>query len=89
MEYVWLANFSGCPALTGPMGYAATKEDGGEREGSVPVGVMAMGEWGSEEALLGFGFEMERFLGDGRRRAEVGVDVLGRATGEEGGGVLE
>jgi len=75
MEYVWLANFTGCPAITAPMGYADA--EGG---GVVPVGVMAMGEWGSEEALLGFGYEMERFLEQevegGRRRPEVCVNPL-------------
>lgn len=48
MEYVWLANFSGCPAVSCPAGYA---EDEGHR---VPIGVMAMGEWGTEEDLIAF-----------------------------------
>ena len=34
MEYVWLANFSGCPAITCPAGYAP--------DSGVPVGVMAL-----------------------------------------------
>lgn len=46
MEYVWLANFTGCPAISFPAGYV----DGS----GIPVGVMAMGEWGSEESLLSF-----------------------------------
>jgi Asp-tRNA(Asn)/Glu-tRNA(Gln) amidotransferase A subunit family amidase len=46
MEYVYLANFTGCPAINFPAGYV---------EGTgMPVGLMAMGEWGSEEALLAF-----------------------------------
>ncbi|EGE80878.1 amidase [Blastomyces dermatitidis ATCC 18188] len=44
MEYVFLANFTGCPALSRPMGLV---------EGpGVPVGLMGMGEWGSEEMLI-------------------------------------
>lgn len=46
MEYVWLANFTGCPAISFPAGYI----DGS----GIPVGVMAMGEWGCEEKLLRF-----------------------------------
>lgn len=46
MEYVWLANFTGCPAINFPAGYVDTT--------GIPVGVMAMGEWGSEESLLTF-----------------------------------
>ncbi|GAM35437.1 hypothetical protein TCE0_017r03768 [Talaromyces pinophilus] len=46
MEYVWLANFTGCPAISFPAGYVDST--------GVPVGVMAMGEWGCEESLLAF-----------------------------------
>ncbi|KAL4917827.1 amidase signature domain-containing protein [Aspergillus aurantiobrunneus] len=56
MEYVWLANFTGCPAISCPAGYA---EDNGHR---VPVGVMAMGEWGAEEDLLAFARDGEGIL---------------------------
>ncbi|KAI9370073.1 amidase signature domain-containing protein [Aspergillus egyptiacus] len=62
MEYVWLANFTGCPAISCPAGYA---EDGSHR---VPIGVMAMGEWGSEEDLIAFARDGEGILdlsGDG------------------------
>ncbi|EER38178.1 N-acylethanolamine amidohydrolase [Histoplasma capsulatum H143] len=44
MEYVYLANFTGCPALSRPMGLI----DGPQ----VPVGLMGMGEWCSEEMLI-------------------------------------
>ncbi|PGH28186.1 hypothetical protein AJ80_00076 [Polytolypa hystricis UAMH7299] len=55
MEYVYLANFTGCPAISCPMGYA---------EGTkVPVGIMGMGEWGSEEALIEWGKDGEGVLG--------------------------
>ncbi|KAL4986781.1 amidase signature domain-containing protein [Aspergillus falconensis] len=56
MEYVWLANFTGCPAISCPAGYA---EDNGHR---VPIGVMAMGEWGSEEDLIAFARHGEGIL---------------------------
>ncbi|KAL3468218.1 amidase signature domain-containing protein [Aspergillus heterothallicus] len=56
MEYVWLANFTGCPAISCPAGYA---EDNGHR---VPIGVMAMGEWGSEEDLIAFARDGEGIL---------------------------
>ncbi|KAM5447905.1 putative amidase [Microsporum audouinii] len=55
MEYVYLANFTGCPAISCPMGYAD--------ETSVPVGLMGMGEWGSEEALMEWGRDGEGVLG--------------------------
>ncbi|KAL4895688.1 amidase signature domain-containing protein [Aspergillus ambiguus] len=55
MEYVWLANFTGCPAISCPAGYS--------RDGAgVPVGVMAMGEWGSEEDLIAFARDGEPIL---------------------------
>ncbi|PKX93841.1 amidase [Aspergillus novofumigatus IBT 16806] len=57
MEYVWLANFSGCPAISCPAGYAD-----GDKGGRVPVGVMAMGEWGTEEDLIAFAREGEAIL---------------------------
>ncbi|OAX78691.1 hypothetical protein ACJ72_07001 [Emergomyces africanus] len=44
MEYVYLANFTGCPAISRPMGLI----DGP----AVPVGLMGMSEWGSEEMLI-------------------------------------
>lgn len=46
MEYVWLANFTGCPAINCPAGYV--------QDTRVPVGLMAMGEWGTEEDLIAF-----------------------------------
>lgn len=47
MEYVWLANFTGCPAINCPAGLTRDQN-------RVPVGVMAMGEWGTEEDLIAF-----------------------------------
>ncbi|KAJ5435637.1 Amidase [Penicillium cf. griseofulvum] len=56
MEYVWLANFTGCPAISCPIGYTR-KADGG-----VPIGLMAMGEWGTEEELIAFARDGEPIL---------------------------
>ncbi|KAF2139963.1 uncharacterized protein K452DRAFT_320052 [Aplosporella prunicola CBS 121167] len=76
MEYVWMANFTGCPAIQVPVGYAEPKEG----EGKIPVGLMGMGEWGTEEELIGWGYDGEAWLNEGleggRRRPESWVDVL-------------
>ncbi|KAJ6156271.1 hypothetical protein N7497_005156 [Penicillium chrysogenum] len=54
MEYVWLANFTGCPAISCPAGY--------NPDSGVPIGVMAMGEWGTEEDLIAFARDGEPIL---------------------------
>jgi len=83
MEFVWLANFTGCPALSAPVGYV---DVGGDGDGIMPVGLMGMGEWGSEDALTEWGRDGEGILsgdgreGDGMRRPEGWVDALGIAT---------
>jgi len=77
MEYVWLANFTGCPALSIPVGYV----DAVEGEGKIPVGLMGMGEWGSEDVLIEWGKDGEGWLGgEDRKRPENWVDVVGLAT---------
>ncbi|PNH39493.1 hypothetical protein VD0004_g7402 [Verticillium dahliae] len=81
MSYVFLANLTGCPAVTVPVGYAAPAEGESEGEGGrLPVGLMALGEWGAEEQLLAWAGEGERYLSDkvegGRVRPEAWVDVL-------------
>lgn len=63
MEYVYLANFTGCPAISCPVGYDVP--EGNEADGKVPTGFMGMGEWGSEDELIAFGYECERFLNCG------------------------
>ena len=89
MEYVWLANFAGCPALTVPVGFVAAekgveKEDGENEngEGDIPVGLMGMGEWACEEQLLRWGEDAEALGSKERRRPPNWVDVIGRARGE-------
>lgn len=62
MEYVWLANFTGCPAISCPAGLTG---DGDK----VPVGVMAMGEWGTEEDLIAFARDGVGLLDEGDRES--------------------
>jgi Asp-tRNA(Asn)/Glu-tRNA(Gln) amidotransferase A subunit family amidase len=75
MTYVWLANFCGNPAISVPVGYV----DPVKGKGKIPIGLMAMGEWGAEEQLLQWGSEAETYLNDvygGRIRAENWEDVV-------------
>jgi len=79
MEYVWLANFTGCPALSCPVGYVSPAKGSGD----IPVGFHAMGEWGSEDALIEWGRDAEKWLNEkypgGRRHPAVWEDVLENA----------
>ena len=78
MRYAWLSNLSGCPSVTCPMGYAVPEQGGGE--GKMPMGFLAMGEWGAEEQLLMLAAGMETYLNEqytgGRLLPEEWVDVL-------------
>ncbi|KAK4191879.1 amidase signature domain-containing protein [Podospora australis] len=87
MVYAWVANTSGCPAVTVPGGYVPSKQG----EGDLPVGIMAMAEWGGEEQLLGWAREMEGYLREegGRRRPREWVDLVSLAKMKGGGGVEE
>ncbi|CAM1504484.1 Fc.00g020750.m01.CDS01 [Cosmosporella sp. VM-42] len=77
MLYIFLANMTGTPALSAPVGYL----DPEQGEGKLPVGLMATGEWGSEEQLLAWAGEAEDYLYHGiegsRRRPAEWLDVLG------------
>jgi Asp-tRNA(Asn)/Glu-tRNA(Gln) amidotransferase A subunit family amidase len=79
MEYVWLANFAGCPALSCPVGYVKPKKGSGD----IPIGFMGMSDWGSEDLLIEWGRDVERWLHEGcpggRRRPAGWEDVLGNA----------
>lgn len=84
MEYVWMANFCGNPAISLPAGYVY---GGGKDKSKLPVGLMAMGEWGAEDQLLRFGSEGEKYLNEvvegGRSRPANwidGVDVEGKGN---------
>lgn len=78
MEYVFLANFSGIPAISVPMGYMEGEGEGdgdgdgeGKGGGYVPAGLMAMGIWGSEEQLIEWGREAEGLLGGSEEGAAI------------------
>lgn len=80
MTFVWMANFLGLPALGVPVGKLG-------REGAkVPVGLMAMGEWGDEDGLIDWGRVAERWAweeGEGRmEKPGIWVDILGLAGGK-------
>lgn len=76
MMYVYLANLAGTPSLSAPAGYV----DPDQGEGKMPVGLMALAEWGAEEQLLGWATEVEDYLTQGyeggRRRPTASLDVL-------------
>ena len=82
MTFVWMANFLGCPSLSVPVGRVAPKEE----EGKIPVGLMAMAEWGEEEQLFAWGRVGEEWAWEEReeRMAKPGkwVDVIKLAEGE-------
>lgn len=54
MEYTWLANLTGCPSISCPAGY--------DSDSGIPIGLMGMSEWGSEEALFDFARDGEGVL---------------------------
>ncbi|KAF7594727.1 hypothetical protein BBP40_008434 [Aspergillus hancockii] len=88
MEYVWLANFTGIPALSVPAGYA-NAEGKGSKDGKVPVGLMGNGEWGSEEQLLQWGLQVEELSADLRERPPIWEDVVQRAKEVKDGAGVE
>ncbi|KAF5680790.1 amidase [Fusarium heterosporum] len=75
MLYVFLANLTGTPSLSAPAGYV----DPDQGEGKLPIGLMATGEWGSEEQLLAWASDTEEYLHNatesGRRRPNDWLDV--------------
>ena len=77
MEYAWLANFAGCPALSAPVAYL---DPVAGAVGVVPVSLMGMAEWGGEDELIAFGYDVEAWLAEGleggRVRSGNWVDVL-------------
>ena len=66
MTYTYLANFTGVPALSVPVGYAELGSDlGGVKDSGgswIPVGMQAMGPWGAEEELIEWGYDIEEYL---------------------------
>ncbi|KAJ9150301.1 N-acylethanolamine amidohydrolase [Pleurostoma richardsiae] len=84
MMFCWLANVVGCPSVTAPVGYV----DPDAGTGKLPVGMLAMGEWGAEEQLLVWAGEAETYINSvypgGRLRPEGWVDVLALARRKNG-----
>ncbi|ROT39537.1 amidase [Sodiomyces alkalinus F11] len=84
MIYIFLANLTGCPAVSVPVGYA--NAFGGSKNGTrrLPIGMHAMAEWGGEEQLLEFAREAEVYLNTkvpgGRVIPEGWVDVAEAAA---------
>lgn len=90
MQYVFLANWTGCPAVSVPCGYVAAS--------NMPVGLMAMAEWCAEDALLAWAKEWAARWEAGaaveaqgvggvcgkRRRGESWVDLLAVGESEDG-----
>jgi Asp-tRNA(Asn)/Glu-tRNA(Gln) amidotransferase A subunit family amidase len=88
MEYVWMANFTGLPALTVPAGFATSKasksitNENGTAEKNVPVGLMGMAEWGNKAQLLQWGLEVEALNIARHRLPPTWVDVIAIAKQE-------
>lgn len=95
MEYVWLANFTGCPALSVPVGmmeprnarFPADPTDSEAEEplgGRVPIGLMGMAEWGAEDDLFEWGRAAENWAwnehGGNLQRGGIWVDVIKAAN---------
>ncbi|KZF22078.1 amidase signature enzyme [Xylona heveae TC161] len=80
MEYVWLANFTGLPSLSAPVGYARPLKG----EGQIPIGIMVTAEWGAEDALIECGKHLENYLHSklpgGQNQPATWVDVFERAS---------
>ncbi|KAI4599744.1 hypothetical protein KJ359_001480 [Pestalotiopsis sp. 9143b] len=85
MMYIWLANSTGCPAVTAPVGYTEPEQG----EGKLPIGLMATGEWGAEEQLLSFARDAEIYLNEvyegGRNKSKDWADVIGLAIEKANG----
>jgi Asp-tRNA(Asn)/Glu-tRNA(Gln) amidotransferase A subunit family amidase len=84
MVYIWLSNLSGCPSISCPAGYVEPEK--GKGTGRVPIGIMGMGEWGSEDALIEFGKNAEKWLNEkvGRQKPAQWEDVIKNAKEERG-----
>jgi Asp-tRNA(Asn)/Glu-tRNA(Gln) amidotransferase A subunit family amidase len=89
MEYVWMCNFLGLPGLSVPAGFVkpegvkgAGEEAGADEQDKIPVGLMAMGEWGEEAELLRWGVEVESEGMERRSRPPIWVDVVELARKE-------
>ncbi|RFU26548.1 hypothetical protein B7463_g9790, partial [Scytalidium lignicola] len=96
MEYVWMANYAGLPAITVPAGFVVPegRRNAGEVadedvEGKIPVGLMGNGEWCSEDTLLQWGLDIEELGSERQSRSGIWVDVIARAKEEMRNGNVE
>lgn len=84
MMYIFLANMTGTPSVSVPVGYSPPTQG----EGKVPIGLLATGDWGSEEQLLAFAGEAEEYLHgvyeEGRRRPDAWLDVMALINSKSG-----
>jgi Asp-tRNA(Asn)/Glu-tRNA(Gln) amidotransferase A subunit family amidase len=89
MEYVWLANFLGLPSMSVPAGFVGPRgsreaghvveeQDRDKLEG-IPIGLMATGEWCSEESLIRWALDCEELGEDHRVKPPAWVDVFALA----------
>jgi Asp-tRNA(Asn)/Glu-tRNA(Gln) amidotransferase A subunit family amidase len=91
MEYCWLGNFCGLPSMSVPAGFVAPEDYkpattgpvGPEVAGRIPVGVMATGEWASEETLFQFALDAEKLGAQTRARPPIWTDVIKEAKLEK------
>jgi Asp-tRNA(Asn)/Glu-tRNA(Gln) amidotransferase A subunit family amidase len=91
MEYCWLANFCGLPSMSVPAGFVAPEGHarygvgpaGPEIEGRIPVGIMASGEWASEEGLFQFALDAEEVGAEMRAKPAIWTDVFEAARLEK------
>ena len=82
IENAWLANFTGCPAISIPIGkIKSSGEDGG-----LPVGLMGMSAWGKEDLLFKWAEDLVDNDGGtltaGTERPPAWVDLVGLAKKE-------
>ncbi|EFR04560.1 glutamyl-tRNA(Gln) amidotransferase subunit A [Nannizzia gypsea CBS 118893] len=86
MNFIWLANFTGLPAINVPAGFVVPEGAKNEGEiaeentrGKIPIGLMGTGEWGSEDCLMRWGLDVENVVGDRRSKPPIWVDVVAKA----------
>ncbi|KAI0483770.1 amidase signature domain-containing protein [Xylaria cf. heliscus] len=89
MGYVWMANFCGVPSISVPAGFVVPEGQPNqgaiadtETPGKIPVGLMAMGEWASEPALLQFAADAKRLCKGKECRPPNWVDIIELAKRE-------
>lgn len=83
-RFAWLANSTGLPSISAPVGYAPVDAVKGVRattaigvENVAPIGIMGTAEWGNEHATLEFGNAVREVMKqEARPRPKLWVDVF-------------